>query len=264
MSAHAKTPLEFLYLESGAIPIRFLISSRRMIYLQHILKRKEGELVKKVYEAQAENPTKGDFVELLKDDFDKIQETQDNNAIVSTSAESYKKYIKTKIRSAALRFLTEKKEKHSKIKSIQYNKLETQGYLTSPLFTNSEVQLLFSLRSRMADCKENFKNKYKESDLLCPFCSKETDSQPHMMECTFLASQLKSKNISSRKIVYEDIFDDIKKQKEATEMFKDLIGLRDKFKEEHQFSQLDPCTSAEVLRNSDDLLSCIDNYSSGK
>ena len=31
VSAHAKTPLEFLYLESGAISIRLLISSRRMM-----------------------------------------------------------------------------------------------------------------------------------------------------------------------------------------------------------------------------------------
>ena len=29
VKAHAKTPMEFLYLETGAIPIRFLISSRR-------------------------------------------------------------------------------------------------------------------------------------------------------------------------------------------------------------------------------------------
>ena len=150
------------------------------------------------------------------------------------------------------------------LKSIQYNKLEVQEYLTSPMFTNSEVQLLFSLRSRMVDCKDNFKNKYHGLDLLCPFCAKDVDSQPHMVECTIVASKLKSRNISTRKIVYEDIFGDIREQKEATALFRDLIDARDILKEEHQFKQLDPCTSAEVLRNSDDLLSCIDNYSSEK
>ena len=64
--------------------------------------------------------------------------------------------------------------------------------------------------------------------------------------------------------MYEDIFNNIQKQKEATELFKDLIDIRLKLKEEYQANQLDPCTSAEVLRNSNDLLYCIDNYSSGK
>ena len=36
---HAKTPLEFLYLETGAIPIRFVIGSRRICFLQTILQK---------------------------------------------------------------------------------------------------------------------------------------------------------------------------------------------------------------------------------
>ena len=31
VKAHSKTPLEFLYLEAGALPIRFIISSRRLL-----------------------------------------------------------------------------------------------------------------------------------------------------------------------------------------------------------------------------------------
>jgi hypothetical protein len=45
--AHAKTPLEFLYLEAGAVPIRFI-----MTFLQTILKRNEQELTKRVYNQQ--------------------------------------------------------------------------------------------------------------------------------------------------------------------------------------------------------------------
>ena len=41
VAAHSKTPLEFLYLETGAVPIRYIISSRRMIYLHTILRREE-------------------------------------------------------------------------------------------------------------------------------------------------------------------------------------------------------------------------------
>ena len=52
VKAHSKTPLEFLYLEAGAIPIRFFISGRRLLYLQTILQRPENELTKRVYLAQ--------------------------------------------------------------------------------------------------------------------------------------------------------------------------------------------------------------------
>ena len=45
---HAKTPIEFLYLETGAIPIRYVIGSRRICFLQTILQRKDGELTKRV------------------------------------------------------------------------------------------------------------------------------------------------------------------------------------------------------------------------
>ena len=39
VKGHAKTPLEFLYLEAGTTTIRFILSSRRLTYHQTILKR---------------------------------------------------------------------------------------------------------------------------------------------------------------------------------------------------------------------------------
>ena len=143
VNGHSKTPLEFLYLEAGAVPIRFLISSRRMIHLQNILKRDDEELVKKIYKAQSRNPSPGDLVELLKSDFEMIEETFDEKSIVNTSVDSYKKFIKSRIRAAALKYLNQIKETHSKVKDIVYEHLETQAYLTSPLFSNENVNLLF-------------------------------------------------------------------------------------------------------------------------
>ena len=39
LNAHSKTPKEMLCLETGAIPIRFVIQNRRLSYLHHILTR---------------------------------------------------------------------------------------------------------------------------------------------------------------------------------------------------------------------------------
>ena len=59
--AHSKTPLEFLHLETGTIPIRLIIASRRVNYLHHILTRPENELIFRVFQAQKQSPSKGDF-----------------------------------------------------------------------------------------------------------------------------------------------------------------------------------------------------------
>ena len=58
VGGHANTPLEFLYLEAGAIPIRFILSCRRLTYLQTIIKRPEDELTKCVYMKQKQSPSK--------------------------------------------------------------------------------------------------------------------------------------------------------------------------------------------------------------
>ena len=62
VKVHAMTPIVFLYLEAGATPIWYIISSRRLLYHQTILKRDDSELTKKVYREQIRNPTQGDFV----------------------------------------------------------------------------------------------------------------------------------------------------------------------------------------------------------
>ena len=43
--AHSKTPLEFLHLETGTVPIKFIIASRRLNYLHNILSKPEPELI---------------------------------------------------------------------------------------------------------------------------------------------------------------------------------------------------------------------------
>ena len=66
IKSHSKVQTEFVYLETGAIPIKQIIMSRRLNYLQTILKRPQNEILRKVYEVQKTNPVKGDWVELIK------------------------------------------------------------------------------------------------------------------------------------------------------------------------------------------------------
>ena len=61
------------------------------------------------------------------------------------------------------------KTQHSKVRIINYTALETQGYIKSQLFTDKEVALLFSLRSKcLKECNANFKSQCKETnEMLC-------------------------------------------------------------------------------------------------
>ena len=43
-------------------------TSHRIPYLKNILDKNNGKLIKRVYIAQRDNPTKGDFIELVKKD----------------------------------------------------------------------------------------------------------------------------------------------------------------------------------------------------
>ena len=49
-AAHAKVENKFLYLETGVIPLKEIISSRILMYLQNILKKVPDEIVRQVYE----------------------------------------------------------------------------------------------------------------------------------------------------------------------------------------------------------------------
>ena len=264
VKGHAKTPLEFLYLEAGAIPIRFILSSRRLIYHQNILKREDPELIKRIYTEQRNNPTTGDFVELISEDFKVINEVQDDAKIQNTNISVYKKHIKPCIRRAAFKYLSNLQANHSKVKHIRYQKLEIQKYMVSPIFSNEEVQLLHALRSRSTDCKENFKQRYISSNLLCSLCQVENDDQQHILRCSALLKNFQSSNLSRENVEYENIFsEDVYKQKEIASLYLELFRIRNILQED-QHSQPAPSPIDVELMTSDNLLNCIVHSSSGK
>ena len=51
-----------LYIESGKIPLRYIIKARRLLYYWHILHQNENELLYKFFQAQKLKPTKNDWV----------------------------------------------------------------------------------------------------------------------------------------------------------------------------------------------------------
>ena len=60
IGAQAKVPTEMLYLETSEIPVKYVRSVRRLVYLNTFLKRHDAKITKKVYVAMKENPLKYD------------------------------------------------------------------------------------------------------------------------------------------------------------------------------------------------------------
>ena len=96
----------------------------------------------------------------------------------------FKEYSKVKIKKAALKYLKNIQDRHSKVDNIKYEHIETQPYLKSPKFSTDEKQLLFKLRTRMTDVKCNFESMF-DDNTECNLCNEgkpQTDS--HLLDCT--------------------------------------------------------------------------------
>ena len=226
--SHAKTPTEFLFLETGATPILKIISIRRMNYLHEILNREENELVRRVFSAQVENPSKGDFIQLVEEDFKMIGEEIDFESICQMTKIQFKKHIKEKVKLVTFNDLQDIQKGHSKVRDIQYSKLNIQEYLQSPKFSDAEKELLFALRSHTKrGIKSNFPSFYA-GNLICPLNCHETkpeDCQNHILNCNRILAHL---SMTDNEIVqYSDIYGSLAQQKAAVRVFSRALDIRE-------------------------------------
>ena len=131
--------------------------------------------------------------------------------------------------------------------------------MISPLFTDEEVNLLYAIRTRALNCKMNFRNRYRNDDLLCILCNEEDDTQQHLLLFKVLQRQLKSDEIVTHNITYDDIFKDPYRQKVIITIFSKIVKIR-----ETMINKLNPSTPPWVLKKGYNLHESSVNFSSGK
>ena len=233
VSGHSKVPLEFLFLETGCVPVPQIHACRRMIYLHTILTKESHELVWRFYEAQKFDSLPGDFYRLVKSDMEKFEINLTDDQISRMSSRSYKNYIKSKVFQYAFKILKMKQEGQNKIKHIKYKTFAIQPYLSSPLFSKDDISTLFGLRSRtIRSIRNDFREQYKPN-LSCPVCEQHLDSLPLLLTCPRLKTELlklsPSEQTTIKKTKYDDVFSsDLIVQKQATQVYSQLLSLRDK------------------------------------
>ena len=150
-------PAESLYLELGCIPLGIIIKTRRLNYLHHLVTRNEDEMIKKTFITQWNNPTKGDWSELVREDLKMFGMDEELSWIKAKSKNSFKAFLRSKANELALQILLNKKKNHSKMKNLHYSDLKIRAYLKNEKITIKEARALFKFRTRMITCWGNFK-----------------------------------------------------------------------------------------------------------
>ena len=153
-------------MELGVLKIRYIMMSRRVMYLQSILIRGDNDLVRQYLMAQRNHPTKGDFTVMVMDDMKRLGLFLQDTEITAMGKVNLKKLIKNKLKQMALDDHNNNVRKLNKIKNIPYKDLKIQEYLVSPSFNDQQQRLMIQLRSKMINVKMNFKNKYEDTS--CP------------------------------------------------------------------------------------------------
>ena len=97
-------------------------------------------------------------------------------------------------------------------------KLKCEAYIRDKRFSIEEVQLLFMLRRRQFPVKRNFRNKYRNSDLLCELCKMEECHEEHLTKCIVLKKFIPELN-NTPSPDFEDIFGNVQDQLSIVKVF---------------------------------------------
>ena len=127
------------YLETGKIPITFIIAKQRLMYLWHLLSRDTEKLIRKVYDIQKISPVKNDFVDIIEREKTKYNIHLTDSEIASLSKSKFKAIVNEEVHKFAFSWLFKKAETQSKcdgiVKNLQCMELKTQSYLVSDSFS---------------------------------------------------------------------------------------------------------------------------------
>ena len=226
LNAHSKTATEAFFIELGILPLRFTLSKRRLMYLWHLVHRDAEEINWKVYEAQKIKCNKGDWYEIITEERIKNEITQTDDEIALMSRERFRCIVDLKVKCSAIKYLNELAEPHSKSELIVTDEFERKEYFTDRRFTKEEVQMLFALRTKMTNCKSNYKRQF-DNNLVCRICKDEEseENEDHLLVCPVLADGL------VQNVQFTDVFGTVDAQYNAVQVFKKVLRKRDNYLE---------------------------------
>ena len=156
-----------------------------------------------------------------------LQELEINiNTIKKSKKAKLKKDIQKIILNKSVFYLQNIKSTQSKLENLVYTKLQMQKYLLSSKLTEKEKSLLLKLRTRIIDVKDNFKNMYPDSDLLCSLNCGEYENQQHLLDCPVLIDKCEALYEDST-VQYSDLFRSEPKQLDVVRLYSKVLNVRE-------------------------------------
>ena len=180
----ASTPKEMMYLELNCLPIRYIIKCRRVNFLAYILREDKQSLIYRFLQAQLRKPSKNDWGQTVASDLEELEIMTPILDIANIPLASYKRMTMEGICRVALNYLNGEKGRHSKVLHLSHRNMKIQDYLSPNEIGTHEAKFIFYLRTRMVDVKTNYRG--SNSNLLCPLCKNDQDTQEHLLTCTKL------------------------------------------------------------------------------
>ena len=154
--SEAGTPIEAFYIETATLPLKYVLMSRQLMYYHTLLQKSESQLVKRVFFAQCEFPSKNDwYSEILKTkSLCEINLTDEE--VCKLSKYKFRQIVDKKVKQLAADSITLLQMKHSKTKYLLQDK-QIKDYLVSEEMSTEEKKWLFKMELRCAPIRQILK-----------------------------------------------------------------------------------------------------------
>ena len=210
----SKVATELLYLDLGLTPISYIIKTRKLMYLHHILKQDRNSLVYRFFLAQLSNPTKGDWVSEILEIMEEVKLGLELEEIGFISKHRFKSLVRNIVKKKAFKYLIDKKEErislHTKGKELRYSELKMAQYLGASDIEMSIYEKKWLYKCRIEDIDLEANRRWNNGDIQCKNCLNTEMNQRHLLYCKYL---LGKSEIVSYIPEYDDLFkEDIKEQ----------------------------------------------------
>ena len=199
-------PKEMLYLETGSLPLRFIIMTRRLMYFHYLLNENEDSLVHKFLKTQIESPSKNDWILLIEKDLSSLEIYLSYENIKGLSKLEFKSFVQECVRRKALHYLNAIKSSHRKVMHIKHSSLNLQTYFLPQNIRSVQLsKFILQSRTRMLEFRANFRQKFLQAGYKCELGCDAEDNQEHLLFCSGISDSSISTGSS---LQYSDLFSD--------------------------------------------------------
>ena len=170
------TPTSILLGETGILPIEYEINSRKLVFLQHILKLDPTDPVKTCFYEQLKYEHENNWANEVNKIRRDIQLESDDENIQMMSKTSWKEKVKEAIKRSAIEKLNSDCQRLKKVKQ-QYKEITVKDYLLK--LNTGEARIVFAYRSGTLNIKTH--RPYSYDDKLCRQCGEQEESVNHIV-----------------------------------------------------------------------------------